>query len=147
MAESEPESFNDPGLKSAVRKAWADERAPIALRRRLAEAMTGRTSGGVTGSFWRVRWPLYGLAAAALVVLCVGLVFRASRAGDDRPTPVPAVALNDTLAAELVARHDACCKAEDHHMPGLPQGDFAAIATAIRQRLGYPILAAALPDG
>jgi hypothetical protein len=145
--ESEAENFSDPALKSAVQKAWSGERAPEALRQRIAGATSGSSIEAPQVGFWRGRLPLYGLAAAALVLLCVGLVFRASRSGRDRSTPTPAVALNDTLAAELVARHDACCKAEDHHMPGLPQGDFAAIAAAIRQRLGYPILSVALPDG
>jgi hypothetical protein len=39
-----------------------------------------------------------------------------------------------------VFRHDACCKALDHHDPHFPHDDLTAIAVAMDKKLGYPIL-------
>src|SRR5207248_2028597 len=47
------------------------------------------------------------------------------------------------LARDLVQKHDECCAQPDHHMPGLPRDDFAAIARALTTRLKFPVLSAA----
>jgi hypothetical protein len=89
--------------------------------------------------------PLYWLAAAAIVAVAIGLVIHFHAI-----TPPPAqqtvvAALPATLADELVARHDECCEAKDHHMPGLSRDNFPDIRKELRQQLGFPILAEQLP--
>src|SRR5438067_12056208 len=85
------DSFNDPDLKSAVRRAWAGERAPAELRGRVAAAITsdaGRAAQAPPPAEFvhdsapvalrrvaqRGRSPLFSLAAAALLLLAVGAV-------------------------------------------------------------------------
>jgi hypothetical protein len=58
-----------------------------------------------------------------------------------RPAPIPAAAsIPENLADNLIVRHDACCRAPDHHMPGLPRNDLQAIAVALHGRLGFPVM-------
>ena len=86
MLENDRNQFDDPILKSAVRRAWGAERAPDGLRTRVAgmlaeSAATEEVSAEdpvpmrlVNRDFgWRLpAW--FGYAAAALVILTVSLV-------------------------------------------------------------------------
>ena len=98
-------SFDDPGLKAAVRGAWGTERAPQSLRARIeAMAAAERARGfeadaaapavfGTIGPdttppaivrpprFWQQPWLRYGFAAAAMVLVGFGLAHRL----DDTP--------------------------------------------------------------
>ena len=142
MAETEPNSFEDPGLKAAIRRAWGEERCPDALRARVRESMAADGPGPVpiSRSRWSPRRPLAGLAWAAIVLIAVALVLKFSRSTghhDVAVGPLPA-----SLSSELVERHDKCCAAPDHHMPGLSRDNFAEIQKELHQKLGFPILSA-----
>jgi hypothetical protein len=148
VSEPQSENFDDPGLKAAIRRAWGAEQCPPALRERII-AECGQTPGMRIGperpSLGR-RLIFYGWTAAAVMLIAVGLVFRFHRPGpNDHGSPPVALALPTTLADELIARHDECCKATDHHMPGLSRDDFPKIAQQLREKLGFPILSARLP--
>lgn len=146
MAPTEDQSFDDPGLKAAIRRVWGQERAPSALRGRLLvaggeavvqEAPASRAS-------WRLRRRTLGLAMAAMVLLAIGIGFQFWRNTHDTHGASASV-LPASLANELVARHDDCCAAKDHHMPGLSRDNFTFIGQQLHQKLGFPILAARLP--
>src|SRR5688572_30726172 len=81
--------FDDPRLRTAVRRAWAGEKAPPELRARVEqliarEAAAGQASEQPTSqdvvvrrparSFWRRSVALASMAAAAVLILGVGLV-------------------------------------------------------------------------
>lgn len=148
MSETKSPSFEDPGLKAAIRRTWGKETAPPALRARIAAAgaIRPRTAAPFV---WRFRQPLFGLAAAAMVVVAVTLVFRpwqqrrfdsSSPPSNSLPTAfgVPA-----SLANDLVARHDFCSGEPDHH--GIPSDDFDEIRRELHEALGFPILSGSMP--
>jgi len=148
MSEPQGDNFDDPGLKAAVGRAWGAERCPPALRERLIAECGGPPSMKIGDEQPKLgrRLIFYGWMAAALMLIAVGLVFYLHPpAPNDRGLPPVALTLPASVADELIARHDECCKAEDHHMPGLSRDDFPTIARELRQRLGFPILAARLP--
>src|SRR5215213_3594813 len=73
--------FDDPGLKGAIQRAWGSDRAPQSLRGRISYLVA--TAGSVddapaearsvsTIDRWRSR--AYGLAAAAIVIIGIGLL-------------------------------------------------------------------------
>ena len=104
-------SFDDPGLKAAVRGAWGAERAPQSLRakveamaaaERAREFEAGAAAPAVFGTigpdtappgvatppvvaapprFWQQPWLRYGFAAAAMVLVGFGIAHRL----DDTP--------------------------------------------------------------
>jgi len=148
MSEPEPDNFDDPGLKAAIRRAWGAEECPAALRERVIAVSSEPASLKIehTRSTLMQGLTFYGWIAAGLMLVAVGLVFHFHPdVPNGRGSPPIALALPTVLADELIARHDECCEAEDHHMPGLPRDDFAAIGRELRQRLGFPILSAKLP--
>ena len=150
-------SFDDAGLKAAVRRAWSDERCPAALR---ASVLAARASGDAAGlapvvvsppasarpSFWQQPWLRYGFAAAAMMVLGFGI---ASRLDDDSgPTTLGgtevtfASTVPPPIAQGLLESHDRCSKYPSHH--GVPEStpqDFAAVRLQLQKRLGFPVLA------
>ena len=130
---TENDVFDDPGLKAAIRRLWAAERAPQELRQR------------VTGRFRDLRAPAWApavrrwtMVAAAVLVLGLGVSFwqlhpRQTQSGS-------AAVLPAALVHDLYARHDGCCKAPDHHMPGLPRRDFSRIGQSLSVMLHIPVL-------
>jgi hypothetical protein len=136
METHDPDSFDDAALKDAIRRAWKDEVAPPELIQRI------RNTSGVSSGRYRIGGPIrrFALAAAALILIGLAIVGYRTRGLTPR-TPVIASALPARLAADLVDRHDECCSHPDHHMPGLPTGDFTAIANALTAKLGWPVLA------
>ena len=148
MSATDLQNFDDPGLKAAVRRAWGGERAPLALRRRIIESLPEpvvdvqeHDSAVIRLLRWRI--PTRGLVAAAIMLLAVGLIFRLWPA-QARPA-YSAIQLPTALADDLVDRHDACALSPDHHMPGIDRQNFPSIAHQLKDRLGFPILAASLP--
>jgi hypothetical protein len=129
--EDDVPKFEDPALRSAIRKVWAGQTAPAELHRRLVEKSTPS----------RARWyrhPLFSLAAAAIVLVAVGLLTLKFAL---RPAPIPAAeSIPEDLAINLALRHDACCRAPDHHMPGLPRNDLQKIAVILHGQLGFAIM-------
>lgn len=140
------EEFEDPGLKAAVCRAWGAERCPEAVRRRVMELGTSGRSQPVV---FRLR-PLFGLAAAALVLIGVGLSWRQWRqthpGSSSQNTSTPLAVLPASLASDLVYRHDECSLAPDHRAPGLTQDDPIELARQMRQQLNFPVLTTRLGD-
>jgi hypothetical protein len=148
MSDSEFKSFNDPALRAAVRRVWADERAPRELRTQIAALCTTKVSGrrNVESMSMRIRSTLYGLAAAAVFVLAVGIAFTDWSSGGRRPLRAPrVVALPGDLAANLFARHDVDEKVKTHQFSGISQTDYNTMGKQLRSQLGFPVLAANLP--
>jgi hypothetical protein len=148
--EDDVSEFEDPALRSAIRRVWSGQSAPPELHRQLADIAArqsaptppaARPGSGALGSAAAIRWyrhPAFSLAAAAIVLVAVGVMTIKSTL---RPEPTPASeTLPESLADNLILRHDACCRAPDHHMPGLPRNDLQAIAVALRGRLGFPVM-------
>lgn len=161
MRSDDPKTFEDPVLKDAVKKAYANERASAELRRRVAalastapdaaEGPAGPAPARVPGRSLLLgrRNPLYGLAAAALLLLAIGLAVSqylgwfSGGQGNAADEGLP-VAVIDAMTAA----HEACAKLPDHHLLEIPRGDdMDAIRTAIREELGRPVLVAELGDG
>jgi hypothetical protein len=97
----------------------------------------------------RIRSVLYGLAAAAVFILAVGIAFADWSGGGRRLLRAPrVVALPGNLATDLFARHDDDEKVKNHQSPGITQTDFNTMGKQLRNVLGFPVLAASLPgDG
>jgi hypothetical protein len=155
MSDSEFKSFNDPALRAAVRRVWSDERAPQELRQRMmalcpTQSGPGKARGNRGRSYepvsMRIRSTLYGLAAAAIFLLAVGIAVADWNLGGRGPLRAPrVVALPTALSNDLYARHDADAKAAEHQLIGVSQTDFKAMGKQLQQRLNFPVLAANLP--
>ncbi|HEX4124798.1 MAG TPA: hypothetical protein VHY37_08745 [Tepidisphaeraceae bacterium] len=137
--EDDVSNFEDPELRSAIRRVWAKQSAPPELHRRLAElAATEPVRSGPAAPMRWLRHPLFSLAAAAIVLIAVGVV---AMRFTEPAAPAPAASpLPGNLAAYLIHRHDACCKLPDHHDPHLPHDDLKAIAVVLKAKLGFPIM-------
>ena len=149
--------FNDPGLRSAVRRAWEGEHAPQRLRARVGRLLATAASvdqPAVEQSAWE-RWQgrIYGLAAAAVFLLGVGLlvlyyqgVFDPALPGRGgyampvlRPTNAP---MPITLAQSMVATHTSCGKLPAHELvTDLPTRSFRALSVKLTSDLGFPVMA------
>lgn len=136
------ESFEDARLKQAVQRAWGDEQTPKTLRARVERLLVDVAK---PARFQR-RNPLYGLAAAAMVLLVAGIF--AYRFMDSRSNPNDAYGvLPATLAQAMVFTHDRCCKHTNHHtLQGVPRDNFTLINQTLESKLGRPVLAADLSD-
>ena len=170
-------SFEEPGLlepelKAAVRRAWGSHAAPAELRQRVMSALAGEellasdsptaatapsadAPATVSPAFWRRRVFRWAAAAAAALVLGVGL---AALERHTRMTPAMAAAHSPALggtfptqlAGALVRTHDGCLRFHptDHHLfNGAPKDDFPKIAQAMSARLNHPVIAVSLGDG
>ena len=153
MSDSEFKSFNDPALRAAVRRVWSDERAPQELRQQIA-ALCGGAARGTSRDRWRnheplsmrIRSSLYQLAAAAVSLLAIGIVFADWYGGGRGPRRAPRiVALPTALSNDLYSTHDTDAKAADHKLVGVSQTDFKAMGKQLQDRLNFPVLAANLP--
>ena len=146
MAE-ELKQFEDPGLKAAVRRAWGGECCPLALRRKVLERVGGRAEARRRVIPLR---PLFGLAAAALVLLAVGLVWhpwqptRSSSPIDVLPasgiSPLPV-----SLADDLTYRHDECSQSPVHTDSALAEDDPVQLARQMQEELNFPVITKPLP--
>lgn len=146
MSDTKFPSFDDPGLKAAVGRAWGGETAPPQLRERLLAAASSGAARSVSAIplIRRLRVPLVGLAAAAIVVAAVMPVFHPGPARPSNSNPVASsLIIPSSLADDLVARHDICCSEADHH--GIASDDFAQVRRELREQLGFPVLSASIP--
>lgn len=145
MANGEELFFEDPALKHALKRAIAVERAPEALRARIAQTLAELPLDPTPAVSPRLRlFPprrLFGLAVAASVLIALGtFAYRHWLA----PARAPALSLPGTLAQAIVNRHDACAAVHDHHAIDKPGDNFPLIGRAMEQQLNRPILAADL---
>lgn len=146
--EDQIEPFDDPGLKAAVYRAWGAERCPEALRRRVA-ALAGESRPSPRLTI-RLR-PLFGLAAAAMVLVAAGLSWRQWHATPmipvSQPVSAPLAVLPASLSSALVFRHDFCSRSPDHQAQGLTQDDPVELSREMRRQLNFPVLTARLGEG
>jgi hypothetical protein len=146
----EPDSFEDSSLKRVCRQAWAGEKCPLALLERLRSAgRQGSLQTGQTVQSMRIvpMWYTggFGVAAAALVLITLGVVLRPLT----RPADASAAALNldPKITKSLIDMHDRCCQHNGPHQIAGARGDCAfATGHALEKRLGQPILASAVPE-
>lgn len=157
MTPERPPRFDDPALRSAVRRVWGGESAPPELRSRVeslleqARAEEQQAADGVirvAPSLWRSRAGL-GMAAAAAVVLGVGIAaFQMSRPrGMTVIAQATPAALPADLGERLVRRHDICVRNaphDHHHFTTAPKDDFKAIARGMSGELKHPVVATAM---
>ena len=153
------QTFDDPRLKAAVKRAWGDEKAPADLRARILAALDEEPDGseeapasapaiagriGRSGGSWRLFVPLGPWAAAAVLLVSVGLVgFHFLRSSDGRDAPLPLAA-----AEPMLATHVGCCALPDHHfVPAPASGDFADAGKWLASRASVPVLSVAVGDG
>jgi hypothetical protein len=149
MTERELPNFDDPELKAALRHALGSECASAALRSRVEELFGLEDAPIPIRPMW--RHPLLGLAAAMLVF--IGLA--GWLVESNRPAAVVAdqtvdhlAALPVSFAADLVATHDHCCSMPDHHvLKGVADDDFRLMTQKLREKLGFPVLAATAGEG
>jgi hypothetical protein len=134
--EPTPDDFGDPVLKTAVQRAWGCECCPLQLRKRLEGAIGGAKGSGLR--FMPRGWFIGPLAAAAMVVLVIG-GWRMMHTSTPADFP-------STLAADLIYRHDSCCKKPDHQGLPVPKTDDTAIAAAMESRLSRAVLMARPQD-
>lgn len=173
------DQFDDPALRSAVARAAGREAAPPELRRKVealfagaatAAAATGagataKASAGSTSPTTsdtaasrpaapaRDRFgadaPFKLIAAAAMVLLAVGLMVVQIRSEFFPPLPQRAAAdsasFPATLGQMLVRSHDQCGKLADHHL--VPGDDFAALRVSLAAQGGVSVFADAIGDG
>ncbi len=85
----------------------------------------------------RGSWVLWPLAAAALMVISVGLF---DHFGGRSSSVAVASVLPVGLEADLISRHDHCCQAENHQGFSVSRDDDAGIVAAMHLRLNQPVL-------
>jgi hypothetical protein len=132
------ERHDDP-LAAAVCSCWADERAPDALRQRVAELIAGDRA---TRGRWGVaRYGSFGLAAAAVVAVVVGGALLRLERPPAGASVAAASVLPVVLQSELVRTHDHCSRgpADHQHLP-VPRSNGYAIAASLRSQLDRPVL-------
>lgn len=153
-------TFDDPGLKAAVRRAWGHERAPEALRAKVMPlasntSRNGESAPAVIGtiqpSWWQRPSLRYGFAAAAMILVGFGIAYRL----DDTPfgrdpvgggvsgTEVSFVStVPGPIAQGLRDSHDRCSKYPNHNVyPEISRDDYAAMRQRLERHLGFPVLA------
>lgn len=138
MKADEPTELNDPALKSAVQRACGGQCCPAALRSRIEKLLHEDSRAAHPSHRWRSKlWVIWPLAVTALILLAVGV----------RPLLHPAApptsfapVLPASLQADLIQRHDHCCKAKNHQRLPVRITDDAAIASAMRNRLSHAVL-------
>lgn len=136
--------FDDPVLKSAVKRAWGKETAPPQLRARVESALAREVAKSATRAKydWR-RSPLVGLAAAAIILIAAGFIFNFY----ENAPPGRVKTLPNDLATEMVDAHDrALAQVSHHNLSGVPVSDLDKVRQTLKEKLGHPVLVASLGD-
>ncbi len=148
MQDSGPGSFDEPSLKTAVKRIWSEQAAPAELRAKLMQLAAAESEGGRMrlGPYASRHSVMSGLAAAAVIL--VGLATVSYRLASPSSARRAALALSipPSLSSDLVARHDACLHSPDHHGRDLPHDDFQLISQSLSTQLHRPALAAPLNE-
>src|SRR3954470_7048403 len=133
MANDDDGHFDDPALRTAIRRACGKDAAPAGLRDRVTAMFVGGAAGGPSSLRMPVRgWrPFPTLAAAALVLLGVGLI--AVEVREYYPATPPhssyASLMPASLTAAMIKTHDTCGAQPDHHR--VPGDDFRVLAAKL----------------
>jgi len=152
--------FDEPGLKAAVQRAWA-EAAPQRLRGRVSHLIATAASMDHSAdlprplSGWQI-WAsrAYAIAAAAVLIFAIGLLalyYQGAISIGANPIArggmVPVVPTRTEvpvqLVQSLVATHVACARLPDHHLIDRAVGakTYAELSLQLTADLGYPVLA------
>jgi hypothetical protein len=155
MQKPEPPAFDDPALKAALRRSFADEAAPLpgGLRDRIARALDQVDDARearrdrLAPSRWRLgRGPILGMALAACVLIVSGLVLR-PYIWPSKPT-VAAITLPSRVAQDMAGSHQQALLAATTTPAGsLSAADLSAAVTRLSKELGYTAIAPDLGDG
>ena len=179
-------TFDDPQLKAAVNRVWGTETAPAYLRERVAALGIGAARVPAADVVMpgplrrRAAWtwplrhprPLYGLAAAAMMVIGFGIAYQLDRPSGSRfvspsytvsdpwpaappprtaPTPratTSPVVLPAKVAEQLFETHARCVSHGDHDgFDDVSRADFDALRQRLERQLGYRVLAGPVDDG
>jgi hypothetical protein len=145
MQEPPVQPFDDPALKVALGRALGRPCAPAALRQRILTAVREESgkSTGVEVEHKPIRMfrqsPLYKLAMAAVVLICVGIAAVMVYVNTRPPTYDVAYDFPKKLYADMLATHDARAKSTT--------GDTVTIlaaATDLSKQLNQPVFVADL---
>jgi hypothetical protein len=141
--------FDDPVLKDALRRALGNETAPVHLRARVERAIEAERAAAGRTDQARRSWrnsPLVGLAAAAALLISVGLIYNhfRSESGDDSAQ----IELPQSLALAMIVTADQGAAAHEANLVqnvGAP--DYTMLTQTLREKLGHPVMVASLgPD-
>ncbi len=145
MPQQDLQPFDDPALKAALRRCFAQESAPGSLRARI-QALAGAASSAAVEmkpasadrSFWSRRW--FPVAAAATVLLGIGayILVRQKAAGTGGSLA------NDVVLVDMAQRHDSCCALPNHNYIHTALNDFPAAGRLMAAQLNHPVLSADL---
>jgi hypothetical protein len=166
MPRLEHPEFDDPTLRRAVRRAWAAERAPAALRARIQRVVEQSAVAGngehypgsassnghaarITASRNIAGWHRY--AAAAMILLCIGVIAYQVNSffGFIRPSApsfTAASMLPPATVSALIAKHDFCAGLEDHHTLTVARDNFRQIGHVLGRELNCEVLSADLSE-
>jgi len=173
MDSQDVQVFEDPGLKRALHRCYAEERAPSRLCDRIRQMMRSEAemSGGSGASVVEMKpvamgmtpaqrvvaevaakrgltigaaWP--GFAVAAMFAVAVGTII--IRYSGQSPLGTSPAALASALPTDFqqaaIAIHDHCCQSASHQGKDVPQAPYPAIGSYLRNQLNHPVLAANL---
>jgi hypothetical protein len=145
MSDPSPSSFDDPVLKAALKRAVGSEAAPAALRGRVEQALHAEAMAPLKRAAahrpagWRNN-PLVGLAAAAMLIIGVGLIYtNMMRTDDGRMKELPA-----QMALDMAAAHDRALANAALHELKAPKDDLSAVRGELKEKLEHPVLVASL---
>jgi hypothetical protein len=144
MSDQSPTSFDDPVLKAAVKRVAGAESAPAALWARVERALAAEATSPPVRTLrpargWRSN-PLVGLAAAAMLIIGIGLIYtNVMRTDDGRLTELP-----QQMALDMAAAHDRALANAALHDIKAAKDDLPGIRGELKERLGHPVLVASL---
>ena len=143
MNSESPSPFDDPVLKAALKRNLGTERAPASLRARVERALAAETAATMRRaahrpSGWR-NSPLVGIAAAALFIVGIGLIFNNYWRTDTGRAELP-----KQMALDMAAAHDRALASGGRHELDVPKDDLNAIRNTLKDKLGHPVLVASL---
>ena len=148
----EPDSFEDASLKRVCRQTWSGEKCPLALLAKLKDAAKQsalQTVQPVQSMRLVPMWYSggFGIAAAAAVLLTVGVVARPFARPDSAQPPAFA-SLDPRITNSIIDMHDRCSHKVGPHVAANTSADKIMLTGHVLEtKLGQPILAASLPEG
>lgn len=134
------DEFNDPELKKAAQRAWAQESAPPRLRTRIAATVTAWPQPRWTDS---ISWQAFA-GLAAIVLLGTTIMFSNLWTNSQAPR----VYLPAEVAAMIMQTHDRCCLVNDHHfVPRQFAKDMPDTGRWLSSKAHVPVVAVDMDQG